>query len=133
MATSKIKSKSKSKKENKVVPALGNVYVSSGMNNTIMSICDEKGNILFNGSSGMFGFKGPRKATPFAATKIAEEIGAKAFNSGLREVNIFVKGIGSGRISAIKALKVAGLKVLSITDRTPLPHNGCRPSKRRRM
>ena len=103
------------------------------MNNTIISICDEKGNSLFNGSSGMFGFKGSRKSTPYAATKIAEEIGAKSFTAGLREVNIYVKGIGQGRISAIKALKAAGLKILSITDRTPLPHNGCRPSKRRRM
>jgi small subunit ribosomal protein S11 len=133
MAISKVKNKIKAKKENKTYPVVGNVYVFSGMNNTIISICDEKGNSLFNGSSGMFGFKGSRKSTPYAATKIAEEIGAKSFTSGLREVNIFVKGIGQGRISAIKALKAAGLKILSITDRTPLPHNGCRPSKRRRM
>ena len=133
MAISKVKNKIKAKKENKTYPAVGNVYEFSGMNNTIISICDEKGNSLFNGSSGMFGFKGSRKSTPYAATKIAEEIGAKSFTAGLREVNIYVKGIGQGRISAIKALKAAGLKILSITDRTPLPHNGCRPSKRRRM
>ena len=131
MANVKTTSKS-SKVKNKVVPALGNVYVSSTSNNTIISITDEKGNILYNGSTGMFGFKGSRKSTPYAATKVSEELGSKAYVSGLREVNIFVKGIGQGRVSAIKALKVSGIKVLSITDRTPMPHNGCRPRKRRR-
>lgn len=118
---------------NKNYPAVGNVYISAGMNNTIISITDEKGNTLFNGSSGMFGFKNARQATPYAATKVAEETGVKAFNSGVREVNVFVKGAGNGRVSSIKALKTAGLKVVSITDTTPLPHNGCRPSKKRRM
>lgn len=117
----------------KVYPAMGNVYISAGMNNTVISITDEKGNALFNGSSGMFGFKNARQATPYAATKVAEETGAKAFNAGVREVNVYVKGAGNGRVSSIKALKTAGLKVVSITDTTPLPHNGCRPSKKRRM
>jgi len=116
----------------KTYPAVGNVYVSSGMNNTIISITDEKGNTLFNGSSGMFGFRNSRQATPYAATKVAEETGLKAFKAGVREVNVFVKGAGQGRVSSIKALKTAGLKVVSITDITPLPHNGCRPSKKRR-
>jgi small subunit ribosomal protein S11 len=98
-----------------------------------MSITDEKGNVLYNGSTGMFGFKNSRQATPYAATKVAEETGLKAFNAGVKEVNVFVKGTGMGRINAIKALKVSGLKVLSITDTTPLPHNGCRPSKKRRV
>jgi len=127
------KGKNTKKNTNKVYPAVGNVYISAGMNNTIVSITDEKGNTLFNGSSGMFGFKNSRQATPYAATKVAEETGLKAFNSGVKEVNVFVKGAGNGRVSSIKALKSAGLRVLSITDTTPLPHNGCRPSKKRRM
>lgn len=117
----------------KIYPAVGNVYISAGMNNTVISITDEKGNALFNGSSGMFGFKNSRQATPYAATKVAEETGLKAFNAGVKEVNVFVKGAGQGRVSSIKALKSAGLRVVSITDTTPLPHNGCRPSKKRRM
>lgn len=129
----KVKATSKSSKvKNKIVPSLGNVYVSSTSNNTIISITDEKGNILYNGSTGMYGFKGSRKSTPYAATKVSEELGSKAYTAGLREVNIFVKGIGQGRVSAIKAMKISGIKVLSITDRTPIPHNGCRPRKRRR-
>ena len=127
------KGKNTKKNTNQVYPAVGNVYISAGMNNTIVSITDEKGNTLFNGSSGMFGFKNSRQATPYAATKVAEETGLKAFNSGVKEVNVFVKGAGNGRVSSIKALKSAGLRVLSITDTTPLPHNGCRPSKKRRM
>ena len=128
-----IKGKNTKKNISKVYPSVGNVYISAGMNNTIVSITDEKGNTLFNGSSGMFGFKNSRQATPYAATKVAEETGLKAFNSGVKEVNVFVKGAGNGRVSSIKALKSAGLRVLSITDTTPLPHNGCRPSKKRRM
>jgi small subunit ribosomal protein S11 len=128
-----IKGKNTKKNISKVYPYVGNVYISAGMNNTIVSITDEKGNTLFNGSSGMFGFKNSRQATPYAATKVAEETGLKAFNSGVKEVNVFVKGAGNGRVSSIKALKSAGLRVLSITDTTPLPHNGCRPSKKRRM
>lgn len=129
-----VKNKKTTKKAiNKIIPAVGNVYISSGNNNTLMSITDEKGNVLYNGSTGMFGFKNSRQATPYAATKVAEETGLKAFNAGVKEVNVFVKGTGMGRINAIKALKVSGLKVLSITDTTPLPHNGCRPSKKRRV
>lgn len=129
-----VKNKKTTKKvTNKIIPVIGNVYISSGNNNTLMSITDEKGNVLYNGSTGMFGFKNSRQATPYAATKVAEETGLKAFNAGVKEVNVFVKGTGMGRINAIKALKVSGLKVLSITDTTPLPHNGCRPSKKRRV
>ena len=129
-----IKNKKTTKKViSKVIPSIGNVYISSGNNNTLMSITDEKGNVLYNGSTGMFGFKNSRQATPYAATKVAEETGLKAFNAGVKEVNVYVKGTGMGRINAIKALKVSGLKVLSITDTTPLPHNGCRPSKKRRV
>ena len=125
--------KTTKKNINKIYPAVGNVYISAGMNNTVVSITDEKGNVLFNGSSGMFGFKNSRQATPYAATKVAEETGLKAFHAGVKEVNVFVKGAGQGRVSSIKALKSAGLRVVSITDTTPLPHNGCRPSKKRRM
>jgi small subunit ribosomal protein S11 len=131
MAKEEVKIKN-SKTKSKIVPSLGSVYVSSSSNNTIVSITDDKGNVFYNGSTGMFGFKGSRKSTPYAATKVAEELGSKAYASGLREVNIFVKGIGQGRVSAIKAMKSSGIKVLSITDKTPMPHNGCRPRKRRR-
>jgi len=134
MANKNVKTKKNTKKSTpKTIPSLGNVYILSGNINTLMSITDEKGNVLYNGSTGMFGFKNARQATPYAATKVAEETGLKAFNAGVREVNVYVKGTSIGRINAIKALKVAGLKVLSITDTTPLPHNGCRPSKKRRV
>ena len=88
---------------------------------------------MFNGSAGGAGFKGSRKSTPYAATKAAEEIARRAYEKGVKEVSVFVKGPGMGRISSIKALKTAGLNVTSISDITPIPHNGCRPKKRRRI
>jgi small subunit ribosomal protein S11 len=125
---------SKTKKvKNKVMPSSGRVYVSAGFNNTIISVTDPIGNVLFSGSSGKSGFKGSRKATPYAATKAAEVVAQKAVEQGLNEVVVFVSGPGLGRISAIKALKTGGLKVTAITDITKIPHNGCRPKNRRRV
>jgi len=121
------------KKKEKIITQSGKAYVTAGMNNTIITITDDKGNALFTGSSGKSGFKGSRKSTPYAATKAAEQAGALAYNAGVREVAVFVKGPGMGRISSIKALKSAGLNVVSISDQTPIPHNGCRPKNKRRV
>ena len=121
------------KKKEKIISPTGKVYVTAGMNNTIITVTDDQGNALFAGSSGKSGFKGSRKSTPYAATKAAEQAGALAYNAGIREISVFVKGPGLGRISSIKALKSAGLNVVSISDQTPMPHNGCRPKNRRRI
>ena len=115
------------------MPNSGKVYIKAGFNNTIVTITDADGNALFSGSSGRAGFKGSRKSTPFAATKATEEVAKKATELGLKEVSVFVKGPGLGRIPAIKALKTGGLNVVSISDTTPIPHNGCRPKKKRRV
>lgn len=96
-------------------------------------MADEQGNTLFWGSSGAAGFKGARKATPFAALTAMESVARKAREHGLREVEVFVKGPGSGRDTALRALKTAGVNILMIADVTPIPHNGCRPKKRRRV
>ena len=127
MATKKGK-----KTEKKVTPS-GKVFITAGFNNTLITITDPEGNALFSGSAGKAGFKGSRKSTPYAATKAAESIAAAAAQAGLREVSVIVKGPGLGRISSIKALKTAGLNVVSISDTTPIPHNGCRPPKKRRV
>ena len=111
----------------------GRVYISAGFNNTLITITDGDGNTIATGSSGKAGFKGSRKSTPYAATKATEAVAAKAAARGLKEVAVVVKGPGLGRISSIKALKTAGLNVVSILDATPIPHNGCRPKKRRRV
>jgi small subunit ribosomal protein S11 len=118
--------------KNKQVTPSGKAYITAGMNNIIITITDNEGNALFSGSSGRAGFKGSRRSTPYAATKAAEQVGAEAAAAGLRDISIFLKGPGLGRISSIKALKTAGLNVVSISDLTPIPHNGCRPKKKRR-
>lgn len=130
MAIKKGKTK---KKKNKQIPSSGRVYISAGFNNTLVTITDFEGNTVFSGSAGQSGFKGSRKSTPYAATKSAEEVASRAHSAGMTEVAVFVKGPGMGRISAIKALRAAGLNVTSISDITPIPHNGCRPKKRRRI
>lgn len=122
----------KKKTRNKIFET-GRVYIAAGFNNTLISVTDPEGGVIFSGSSGMSGFKGSRKSTPYASTKAAEEVAKKAFESGMREVSVFVKGGGAGRISAIKALKTAGLRVSMIADLTPVPHNGCRAKKKRRV
>jgi len=110
-----------------------NIYIQATYNNTIMTATDNSGNALAWSSSGALGFKGAKKATPFAASKVAETVVEKIRKSGLQDVSIYVKGIGSGRESAVRSLLSAGLNVSSVTDTTPIPHNGCRPPKVRRI
>ena len=126
------KGKKKGSKEKKNIPH-GIVNVHASFNNTIVSICDPEGNVLSWASSGTVGFKGSRKGTPFAATLVSQSAGSAAKEHGVRSVDVRVKGPGSGRESAIRALQVVGLEVKSIKDVTPIPHNGCRAPKRRRV
>lgn len=112
--------------------AVGKVYVNATFNNTLVTITDEKGNTLGWSSSGVVGFKGARKSTPYAATTAVEGLARKLIDRGLREVEIFIKGPGSGRDASIRALKSTGLIIKAIADVTPIPHNGPRPRKRRR-
>ncbi len=111
----------------------GVVHIASTFNNTLITITDVSGNVLSWSSSGARGFKGSRKSTPFAAQVAAGDAAAKAMEHGLRSVSVMVKGPGAGRESALRALAAAGLKVQLIKDVTPIPHNGCRPPKRRRV
>ena len=111
----------------------GVVHIQSSFNNTIVTITDPQGNVLSWSSSGLNGFKGSRKSTPFAAQMTSEDAVKKAMDHGLRNVEVYVKGPGPGRESALKALQSAGLSVVMIKDVTPIPHNGCKPKKRRRV
>ena len=111
----------------------GQAHIHSSFNNTIVTITDSQGNTLSWASAGELGFKGSRKSTPFAAGEAAETAAKAAMEHGLKTVEVFVKGPGSGRESAIRALQTAGLEITSIKDVTPIPHNGCRPPKRRRV
>jgi small subunit ribosomal protein S11 len=111
----------------------GVAYVKASFNNTIITITDVNGETLCWDSAGTVGFKGARKATPFAATRAAERVAAKAKRMGMREVEVRVKGPGSGRESAVTALNNAGLTISAVEDHTPIPHNGCRPRKKRRV
>jgi len=124
--------KPKKKKAVKHVPR-GHAYVQASYNNTLITIADPNGNVLGWSSAGTAGFKGPKKATPYAASVVVKDLLNKIAEYGLKEVSVFVKGIGGGRESAIRALHSNGLNVLAITDITPIPHNGCRPPKRRRV
>ena len=124
--------KVKKKKAVKQVPR-GNAYIQASYNNTIITITDPNGNTLGWASAGMAGFKGPKKATPYAATMVVKSLVDRIADYGVKEVNIFVKGIGAGREGAIRAIHSNGLNILSINDITPIPHNGCRPPKRRRV
>ena len=112
---------------------VGEAHIHSTYNNTIVTITDESGAVISWASSGTIGYKGSKKKTPFAAGQSAEAAGKVAYDMGLRKVAVFVKGIGGGRETAIRSLATAGLEVTSITDVTPVPHNGCRPPKRRRV
>ncbi len=109
------------------------VHVQATFNNTIITITDQQGNTLVWGSAGTVGFKGSRKSTPYAAQMAGQATARKAMDHGVREVDVFVKGPGPGRESAIRSMQAAGLKLRSITDVTPIPHNGCRPPKKRRV
>jgi small subunit ribosomal protein S11 len=111
----------------------GQAHIQSTFNNTIVSITDVTGNVVAWGSAGGQGFKGSRKSTPFAAQMTAEATARKAMEHGMRQIEVFVKGPGSGREAAIRSLQATGLEVTAITDVTPIPHNGCRPPKRRRV
>lgn len=111
----------------------GHAHIHSTFNNTIVTMTDPQGNVITWGSAGTAGFKGSRKSTPYAARMAAQQAAQAAMESGLREVDIFVKGPGPGRDAAIRALQAVGLRIRSITDVTPIPHNGCRPPKKRRV
>jgi len=125
--------KTGAKRSRKTVEAEGMVHVSATFNNVLITITDMKGNALAWGTAGKAGFKGSKKSTPFAATVAAEGAGREAMNLGVRRVHVRVQGPGSGRESAIQALASVGLRVVSIRDVTPIPHNGCRPPKKRRV
>ena len=120
------------KKERKLVPR-GQAHIKSTFNNTIVTITDTMGNVISWGSAGGSGFKGSRKSTPYAAQMTAEGAARRAMEHGMRHIDVLIKGPGSGREAAIRALQASGLVVTTITDVTPLPHNGCRPPKRRRV
>ena len=121
------------KKKTKKNIAKGIAHVFASFNNTIITIADPQGNTVAWGSSGAMGFKGTRKSTPFAAMRAGERAAVAAIRHGMKEVDVRIKGAGSGRESAIRSMAKAGLKILSIEDVTPLPHNGCRAKKRRRV
>jgi small subunit ribosomal protein S11 len=121
------------KARKRVVEADGVAHVKATFNNTLITITDNAGNAVVWSSAGKAGFKGSKKSTPFAATVAAENCGREAYNLGVRRVHVLVQGPGSGRESAIQALASAGLRVASIKDVTPIPHNGCRPPKKRRV
>ncbi|MEJ2738306.1 MAG: 30S ribosomal protein S11 [Dehalococcoidia bacterium] len=120
------------RRERKAIPE-GKAYIQSTFNNTIITITDPKGNVIAWGSSGTAGYKGSRKGTPYAAQLAAQGAAARAKEHGLRELEVFVRGPGSGREAAIRALQSSGITVKAIQDVTPIPHNGCRPRKRRRV
>lgn len=122
----------KKKKKKRLVPK-GQIHIFSSYNNTIVTVADPQGNALAQGSAGQYGFKGPKKSTPYAAGVVLRETIEKVKECGLKEVNVYVKGIGSGRDGALRAITSAGLTITEIKDITPLPHNGCRPKKPRRV
>ncbi len=127
------KKKAKAKKKTTRNVTHGVVHILASFNNTIVSVTDKEGNVLCWDSTGTVGFSGSKKSTPFAAGKAAESAARKAKDVGMREVEVLIKGPGAGRESAIRSLQAAGLMVRAIRDVTPIPHNGCRPPKRRRV
>ena len=130
---SKKKSKFRLKKKEKRIVVNGKAYVSATFNNTIISITDKDGNVLSWSSAGSKGFKGSRKSTPYAAQVAADDATGKALEHGLKNITVEVKGPGSGRETALRALQARGFKITSIKDMSPMPHNGCRPPKKRRV
>ena len=123
----------KQKKKKKIIDPVAVAHIKSTFNNTIVNITDQQGNTLFWASAGGSGFKGAKKGTPFAAQSAAEKVATAAFEQGMRQAEVIVSGPGSGRETAIRALNGSGLEVLVIKDITPVPHNGCRPPKKRRV
>jgi len=132
MGQSRRKRKRRERRQKKNVP-YGQAHIHATFNNTIITMTDQQGNVVTWASAGTVGFKGSRKSTPYAARLAAEAAAKQAMDHGMREIDIFVKGPGPGREAAIRSLLGAGLKVRSITDVTPIPHNGCRPPKKRRV
>ena len=132
MATAKSKSTTARKKKIKRSFTKGVAHIHATFNNTIVTITDPQGNVISWSSAGALGYKGAKKGTPFAAQVAAEAAGKTAYDQGLRQLDVEVKGPGAGRESAVRALATIGFQVLSIEDNTPIPHNGCRPKKRRR-
>ena len=128
-----VKKAVKKKSKNKKNISSGIAFVNSTFNNTIISIADEQGNVVAWSSAGTKGFKGSRKSTPYAAQVAADDAGGKAYEQGLRSLSVQVKGPGSGRETALRALQSRGFKIVSIKDTTPMPHNGARPPKKRRV
>ncbi|MBI3384934.1 30S ribosomal protein S11 [Candidatus Gottesmanbacteria bacterium] len=133
MTIASAQTKATPKTKNKTMIPRGRVYVTATFNNTLVSITDEKGNTICWGSSGASGFKGARKATPFAGTTAVDAVVRKAQARGLNEVEVYIKGPGAGRDAALRAIRAAGLSISQIADVTPIPHNGCRPKKKRRV
>ncbi len=123
----------KTKKKIKRTVSSGIVHIQSTFNNTIVTITDNDGNVIIWSSAGIKGFKGSKKGTPFAAQLAAEDAARKAMDLGMKSIIIYVKGPGAGRESAIRAIQGTGIKILAIKDVTPIPHNGCRPPKKRRV
>lgn len=121
------------KKLTKTVLTEGRIYITATFNNTLVTITDKVGNTLFWGSAGAAGFRGARKSTPYAATLTIDNVAQKAKNAGLTNVEVYIKGPGPGRDAAVRALRAAGLDITMIADVTPMPHNGCRPKKKRRV
>ena len=135
MPAAKGKSSAKAKPKKKVTRNIdrGQVHIQSSFNNTIITFTDQKGNAISASSAGALGFRGARKSTPFAAQQACERAALAAKDAGIRTVDVFIKGPGNGRESSVRALEVVGISVTSITDVSPIPHNGCRPPKRRRV
>lgn len=131
--TTATKTAVKKKRKKKQSLTKGSIHVLSTYNNTIINISDTAGNTIAQGSAGQYGFKGPKKSTPYAAGVVLRETLEKVKETGLKEVNVYIKGIGSGRDGALRAITSAGLTILEIKDVTPMPHNGCRPKKARRV
>jgi small subunit ribosomal protein S11 len=131
--TQTIKAKVKTKRKERRVVLQGIVHIQSTFNNTIVSACDAQGQVIAWASAGTVGFKGAKKGTPFAAQQAAEAVAKRSMDCGMRQVEVLVKGPGAGRETAIRALQAAGLEITLIKDVTPIPHNGCRPPKRRRV
>ena len=132
MATVKPAAKKRKKKVKRSIKR-GQAHIAATYNNTIVSISDQNGNVIGTSSAGHCGFKGPKKSTPYAAGVVVKSVCEKVKDAGLQQVDVFVKGVGSGREAAVRALHANGLEVLSIKDLTPIPHNGCRASKPRRV
>jgi len=135
MATNQKKTESKPRKKKKIVRQInhGRAYIQATYNNTLITLTDLNGNVLAWSSAGNCGFKGPKKATPYAASIIGKNVCDKVKPYGLKEVNVYVRGVGSGRESAVRSLNANGINILSIKDVTPLPHNGCRKPRPRRV